>query len=233
MNGTTASTENLQGQRFFSLVGNLRQGLTEMIKREATLLKSEFSEKISCLARQGIFIAAGGIVALIGAELALIGLCAFIAFGLVKAGLSPLIASAIAFFVFGAIMGVVGYAVLKKGIGALSKTSFAPNQTLTTVKEIAKPELMPARGHSRGASETDSEKTRRVHAARTAAERKIEEVQTEAAEIRARLQPRYLWAATCTAARRRPQMLAGIGASLVALGFLFIRRRRSHMVALS
>jgi hypothetical protein len=232
MNGTTATTDNLQGQRFFSILGNLRQDLTDMIKREVTLLKTEFSAKASCLGRQGAFIAAGGLVALIGAELLIIGLCAFIAFGLVKAGLSPLVASAIAFAAFGLILGAGGFMVLKKGINTFKETSYAPEQTLHTVKEITKPDANPIRAHA-GAATEDSEAARKVRAARSAAERKIEQVQSEAAEIRARLQPKYMWAATCTAVQRRPKMFAGIGASLVAVGYLFIRRRRSHMVVLS
>src|SRR4051812_30223928 len=193
MNGTaTTATSELQGQRFFSILGNLRQDLTDMMKREMNLLKAEFSAKFSCLARQGIYVAAGGIVALIGAELLLVGICAFIAFGLVKAGLSPIMASAIAFAVFGIVLGVLGYMVLKKGIAAISKTSYAPEETLHTVKEFAKPDENPIHAHA-ARKEDDSEAARKVRAARSAAERKIQEVQNEAAEIRARLQPRYMW----------------------------------------
>jgi hypothetical protein len=229
MNGTTATSSELQGQHFFSILGNLRQDLTDMFKRELNLLKAEFSAKASCLGKQSAYVAAGGIVALIGAELLLIGICAFIAFGLVKAGLSPLVASAIAFLAFGAILGVAGYMVLKKGLDTFSKTSFAPDQTLHTVKEITKPDANPIHAHA-GVSSEDSEAARKVRAARAAAERKIEQVQTEAAEIRSRLKPRYMWAATCTAVNRRPKLSAGIGASLLALSYLFIRRRRSHVI---
>lgn len=226
MNGTTTNSE-LQGQRFFSILGNLRQDLTDMMTREMNLLKAEFSAKFSFLARQGAYVAAGGMVALVGVELLLVGLCGFIAFGLFKAGLSPLVAGAIAFAAFGAILGAAGYMVLKKGIAALSKTSYAPEETLHTVKEIAKPDENPIRARA-GKTAEASEADRKIRAARAAAERKIQEVQNEAAEIRARLQPRYMWAATCTALKRRPQLSAGIGASILALGYLFQRRRRSR-----
>ncbi len=200
-----------------------------MVKRECDLLKSELSEKTSCLMRQGIFIAVGGLVALTGAELLLVGICGFIAYGLKQAGLSPLMSAAIAFLTFGAILGGIGYAVLKKGIAALSKTSLAPDQTLKTVKEMTQPAGNPITARANiAANDSDSEKARKVSAARSAAERKIEQVQREAAEIRARLTPRYMWAATCTAVNRRPRMSAGIGASMLAVVYMFIRRRRAH-----
>jgi hypothetical protein len=231
MNGTTTTSSTgpeLQGQRFFSILGNLRQDLTDMVKREINLLKTELSAKAACLGRQGAYIAAGGIVALIGVELLIVGLCALAAFGIVKAGLSPLMASAIAFAAFGIILGVAGYMVLKKGIATFSTTSYAPEQTLRTVKEITKPDENPI--HARGGGLTDdSEAARKVKAARAAAERKIEQVQSEAAEIRSRLTPRYMWAASCTAVNRRPGLFASIGASVVALGYLFVRRRRAHL----
>src|SRR5436190_23441590 len=101
MNGTAtaaaATTENLQGQRFFSVLANLRQDLTDLLKREMDLLKAELGQKISCMGRQGIFIGIGAVVAVLGVTLLLVGLCGFITYGLNKAGLSPLMSFAIAF----------------------------------------------------------------------------------------------------------------------------------------
>ena len=228
---TTASTGEFQGQRFFSVLSNLRQDLTDMLKTEMDLFKAEMSEKASCMGRQGMFIGIGAIVALLGATLLLVGICGFIAFGLNKAGLSPLLSFGIAFAAFGTIVAGAGYFILNKGIKTLSKTKIAPEQTVRTVKEITKPDANPVRAH-KGllTDEEDDDKSHRVKAARIAAEKKIEKVQREAAEIRARMNPKYLWAATCTAAKRRPKMSAGIGASIVALGYLLIRRRRRVQV---
>ena len=229
MNGTAAATsDSLQGQRFFSVLSNLRQDLTDMLKREMDLLKAEMSEKVSCMGKQGMFIGIGAVVALLGVMLLLMGICGLIAFGLMKAGLSPMLAAAIAFLAFGAILGGVGYGVLNKGIKTLSKTKMAPEVTVRTVKEITKPEANPIMAHASPISDEESEKARRVKTARAAVERKIERVQSEAAEIRARLNPKYMWAATCTAAKRRPKISAGIGASVLALGYWIVRRRRLH-----
>jgi hypothetical protein len=225
MNGTATTTgTELQGQRFFSILTNLRQDLTDMLKREMDLLKTELSEKMSCMGKQGVNVAIGGGVALIGVIFLLIGICGLIAFGLIKAGLDPMLAFGLAFLGFGLIMGIVGYLVLNKGIAALKTTSFAPAQTLRTVKEITKPDANPITAHAT-AGETESEKARKVKQARAAVERKIQDVQTEAAELRARMTPKYMWAATRTACSRRPQLTAGIGAAVVALGYLLMRRR--------
>jgi hypothetical protein len=197
------------------------------------LLKAELSAKVSCMGRQGAFIGIGAVVALLGVVLLLIGLCGFIAYGLNRAGLSPLMSFAIAFAAFGAILGGVGYGVLNKGIKTLSKTKMAPEQTVRTVKEITKPDRNPIMPHASAVTdEEDDEKSNRVKAARMQAERKIAEVQRESAEIRRRLSPKYMWAATCTAAKRRPKISAGIGASLLALGVLMIRRRRAHVLTI-
>jgi hypothetical protein len=226
MNAPDVATDSLQGQRFFSVLSNLRQDLTDMLKREMDLLKAELSEKVSCMGRQGMFIGIGAVVALIGVTFVLIGACGFLAFALTKAGLSPMMAGTVAFLSFGATLGGLGYAILNQGIKTLSKTKMAPEQTVRTVKEIAKPESHPIMYHAVHLTEDEDEKVRKVKAARAAAERKIMEVQREAAEVRARLSPKYMWAATCTAAKRRPKISAGLGASIAALGYWLIRRHR-------
>jgi hypothetical protein len=48
------------------------------------------------------------------------------------------------------------------------------------------------------------------------------------AEVQARLKPKYMWSATCTAVKRRPKMSAGIGAAVVALGYVMARRHHNH-----
>jgi len=66
----------------------------------------------------------------------------------------------------------------------------------------------------------------KTHKARVAAEKKIEQVSEEFAEVQARMNPKYMWAATCTAVKRRPQASAGIGAAVLALGYFLTKRSR-------
>src|SRR5204862_6061735 len=98
MNGTTASPGQYSGVRLFTILGNLRQDLTAMIKSELALLKNELSASISTMGKDGLLVVIGGFIAYTGAIFALFGIAAIIAFALHEAGLSILLASSIAFF---------------------------------------------------------------------------------------------------------------------------------------
>jgi ElaB/YqjD/DUF883 family membrane-anchored ribosome-binding protein len=72
------------------------------------------------------------------------------------------------------------------------------------------------------------EKSEKTHKARVAAEKKMDTVQSELAEVRARMKPKYMWQATCTAVKRRPKTSAGVGAAVIALGYVMAKRRHTH-----
>lgn len=210
----------------FALLGNIREDLVKMLHSEVDLLRTELHEKVSKLGRQGIIVAVGAVVAYTGAVVFMIGICFLIAFALQQAGLSETMATWIAFLSFGLLVTLAGAIALKKGLEGLKKTSVAPKQTLASVKEIA--------GRFQESKETianpdskdeQAEKTRR---ARNRAEEKIAKVQSELAEVQARMTPHYLWAATRTAMQRRPQLSAGIGVSALAVGYLMIKNHHSR-----
>src|SRR5687768_1155867 len=225
MNGTVETSGPYSGQRLFTLLGNLRADLTEMLKSELALLKSEISASVSNMGKDGAMIAAGGFVAYTGAVLALVGLACLIAFGLNKAGLSVLMALWISFLGFGLLVAAGGYMVLKSGLSKMKEVSMSPKQTVATVKEFVKGETGAAGiVASKDLKDEKSEKTQR---ARVAAEKNIATVQSELAEVQARSKPKYMWAATCTAAKRRPKAAAGIGAAVVGLAYLMVKRRHN------
>jgi hypothetical protein len=225
MNGQAETSGPYSGQRLFTLLGNLRQDITEMIKSELALLKSEVSASVSNMGKDGAMIAAGGFVAYTGAVLALVGLACLIAFALNKAGLSVLMALWISFLAFGLLIAATGYLVLKSGLKKMKEVSVSPKQTVATVKEIVKGETSAAGiVASKDLKDEKSEKTQR---ARVAAEKRIATVQSELAEVQARMKPKYMWAATCTAAKRRPKAAAGIGAAVVGLAYLMVKRRHN------
>lgn len=226
MNGNAETVGAYSGQRLFTLLGNLRQDLTDLIKGELALLKSEISATVSSMGKDGVMILAGGFIAYTGAIFALVGLATLIAFALNKAGLSIMMSMWISFLVFGLAIAATGYMVLKSGISKFKEVKVAPRQTISTVKEFVKGETGAAGiVASKDLKDEASEKT---HKARVAAEKKIEKVQGELAEVQARMKPKYMWKATCTAAKRRPKMTAGIGAAVIALGYVMARRRHHH-----
>ena len=226
MNGTVETSGPYSGQRLFTLLGNLRQDLTEMIKSELALLKSEISASISNMGKDGAMIAAGGFIAYTGAVLALVGIASLIAWGLNAAGLSVLMSLWIAFLAFGLIVAAAGYMILKSGLSKMKEVQMAPKQTVATVKEFVKGETGAAGiVATKDLKDAKDEKTQR---ARVAAEKKIATVQSELAEVQARMKPKYMWNATCTAVKRRPKAAAGLGAAVLTLGYLMAKRRHNH-----
>ena len=102
----------------------------------------------------------------------------------------------------------------------------APKQTVATVKEFVKGETGVAGiVASKDLKDEKDEKTQR---ARVTAEKKIATVQSELAEVQARMKPDYMWRATCTAVKRRPKAAAGIGAAVVGLAYMMVKRRHNH-----
>lgn len=225
MNGNVDTME-FRGQRLFTLLGNLRQDLTDMIKSELALLKSEISATVSSMGKDGVMILAGGFIAYTGAIFALVGLATLIAFALNKAGLSIMMSLWISFLVFGLAIAATGYMVLKSGISKFKEVKVAPKETMSSVKQFVKGQS-GASGivASKDLKDEASEKT---HKARVVAERKMEKVQSELAEVQARMKPKYMWDATCTAVKRRPKMSAGIGAAVIALGYVMAKRRHRN-----
>jgi ElaB/YqjD/DUF883 family membrane-anchored ribosome-binding protein len=225
MNGNVDTTE-YRGQRLFTLLGNLRQDLTDMIKSELALLKSEISASVSSMGKDGAMIVAGGFIAYTGAIFALIGLATLIAFALNKAGLSIMMSMWISFLVFGLLIAATGYMILKSGLSKFKEVKVAPKETISSMKEFVKGETGAAGiVASKDLKDEASEKT---HQARVRAEKKIAKVHSELAEVQARMKPKYMWQATCTAVKRRPKMSAGIGAAVIALGYVMAKRRHHN-----
>lgn len=227
MNGIVDTTE-YRGQRLFTLLGNLRQDLTDMIKSELALLKSEISATVSSMGKDGVMILIGGFIAYTGAVLALIGLATLVAFAIHKAGLSALMAMWISFLAFGLLVAATGYMLLKSGISKFKEVKVAPKETISSMKDFVKGET---NGSGIVASkDLKDEASEKTHQARVRAEKKIEKIHSELAEVQARLKPQYMWKATCTAVKRRPKMSAGIGAAVIALGYVMAKRRYNHHV---
>jgi ElaB/YqjD/DUF883 family membrane-anchored ribosome-binding protein len=219
-------TMEYRGQRLFTLLGNLRQDLTEMIKSELTLLKSEISATVSSMGKDGVMIVLGGFIAYTGAIFALVGLATLIAFALNKAGLSIMMSLWISFLVFGLAIAATGYMVLKSGISKFKEVKVAPKETMSSVKQFVKGQTGAA--GIVASKDLKDEANEKTHKARVVAEKKMEKVQSELAEVQARMKPKYMWQATCTAVKRRPKMSAGIGAAVIALGYVMTKRRRHN-----
>ncbi|HUF35442.1 MAG TPA: phage holin family protein [Gemmatimonadales bacterium] len=110
------------------LFGHLTQDLGLLVRQEAQLAKTEIQTKVSRATNDLVSLAAGGIVALIGA----LALTAAVILLLVDpVGLAPWLAA----LLVGAVMAGVGYVMLKGGLRDLRKIDPSPRRTVESIKD--------------------------------------------------------------------------------------------------
>lgn len=108
--------------------GQLTQDVGLLVRQEAELAKTEMQAKLSRATSDLVNLAAGGIVALIGA----LALTAAIILLLVDPiGLNPWLAA----LLVGAVMAGIGYVMLKGGLRDLKRIDPAPRRTVESIKE--------------------------------------------------------------------------------------------------
>ena len=118
-----------------SLLKELRDEMTTLMRQELALAKTEMSEKFSKASRNTTYIAIGGAVCFAGMLFLLVGVSALIYVGLVYAGLSHYLSGWLAPVITGAVVAIIGYAMLQKGISTLKRMSVTPDKTMDSLKE--------------------------------------------------------------------------------------------------
>lgn len=110
------------------LFGQLTQDLALLLRQEAQLAKTEVQAKVSRATSDLVSLAAGGIVALIGA----LALTAAVILLLVDpVGLDPWLAA----LLVGALLAGIGYFMLQGGLRDLKQIDPAPRRTVESIKE--------------------------------------------------------------------------------------------------
>ena len=117
-----------------SLLKELSNEGATLVRQEVALAKAELSEKAATAGRSMGAIAVGAAVAAAGAMVLLFGLAITLYFGL-RTFMSDWLAGILAFPVFGAVIALVGYSMIRKGVNTLKHTSPVPEQTVQTLKE--------------------------------------------------------------------------------------------------
>jgi uncharacterized membrane protein YqjE len=110
------------------LLSDLSQDLTELVRQEAQLARTELHEKLSRITVDLASLAAGGVVAALGG---LAVTAAIILFLVHPVGLSPWLAA----LVVAVVLGLAGFLMLRRGITDLKRTDPAPRRTLETIKD--------------------------------------------------------------------------------------------------
>jgi xanthine/uracil permease len=110
------------------LFGELSQDVGLLVRQEAQLAKTEMQAKLSKVTTDLVALAAGGIVALVGG----LALTAAVILLLIDpVGLKPWLAA----LVVGALMGIIGWVMLQRGVKDLKGTDPTPRRTVETIKD--------------------------------------------------------------------------------------------------
>jgi len=110
------------------LFGQLTQDMTLLVRQEVQLARTEMSEKLSRFATNLISVLTGGFVAYVG------GLALVAALVLAIRDLAN-ISLALSALIVGAILAVVGYFMLQRGLKELKRVDLAPRRTVETLKD--------------------------------------------------------------------------------------------------
>jgi len=108
------------------LFSELTQGMATLVRQEIALASTEMSHKASRAGEQIGYVVAGGAVAYAG-FLAIVGAVIAILDIFMPIWLSAL--------VVGALVALVGYMLLQRGLTALKNLDLAPRQTIETLRE--------------------------------------------------------------------------------------------------
>jgi len=110
------------------LFGQLTQDMTLLVRQEVQLARTEMTEKISRVTTNLISVGAGGFVAYLG------GLALMAALILAIRDLAN-ISLAWSALIVGAILAIVGYVMLQRGMKELKGAELAPRRTVENIKD--------------------------------------------------------------------------------------------------
>jgi uncharacterized membrane protein len=110
------------------LFGQLTQDMTLLVRQEIQLARTEMSEKISRVTANLLSVGAGGFVAYLGG-LALVGALILAIRDLADISL------AWSALIVGAVLAIIGYVMLQRGLKELKRVDIAPRRTVETLKD--------------------------------------------------------------------------------------------------
>lgn len=110
------------------LFGQLTQDMTLLVRQEIQLARTEMSDKLSRFTTNLVSVLSGGFVAYLG------GLALVAALILAIRDLAN-ISLAWSALIVGAVLAIVGYVMLQKGMKELKRVDLAPRRTVETLKD--------------------------------------------------------------------------------------------------
>lgn len=129
-----AAMRERDGRSLGELIKELRDESATLLRQEVALAKTEIGEKAAKAARNGAYVGVGAVLAYLGLFFALAAAAVGLSMALDAAGLDrhawwlgPLIV--------GAVIGLVGWAVIQKGLKTLKNESMVPEKTVQSLQE--------------------------------------------------------------------------------------------------
>ncbi len=129
---TRAATET---RSVADLLKELRDETTSLFRQEVSLAKTEMTEKATRVGRNTAYLAVGGLVAYLGAAFALLAVMYLLMWWFESAGMMIEVAAWLAPLIVGIVVGVAGYAMIKKGLHTLKRESVVPEETVRSLQE--------------------------------------------------------------------------------------------------
>jgi hypothetical protein len=130
MNAENVNTPN----SIVGLLRDLKEEAATLVRQQITLAKVELKENVARLGGHVAQIAVGGVVALLGAIVLLIGIGHLVGVALISAGLSETTAEWLGPTLVGLIVAVIGWVMLARAKKALAEDPIAPRRTVETLK---------------------------------------------------------------------------------------------------
>lgn len=115
------------------LLGGLVNDLSTLFRKEVQLAKTEASEKLSETMGAAASIAIGGVLMLGALGVLLAAIVALVTSFLVNAGLDPILANALAALIVTAVVGLIGWLSISKGLNALKASNLSMNRTAASL----------------------------------------------------------------------------------------------------
>jgi hypothetical protein len=127
-NREAAMPELRQERSIGELFGQLSQDMTLLVRQEVQLARTEMSDKLSRFTTNLVSVMSGGFVAYLG------GLALVAALILAIRDLAN-ISLALSALIVGAVLAIIGYVMLQKGVKELKRVDLAPRRTVETLKD--------------------------------------------------------------------------------------------------
>ena len=118
-----------------TLLRDLRDETTTLLRQEVALAKTEMKENVSRLGGHAAQIAIGGFVAYAGVIVLLIGIGHLLGALLIRAGLDDRVAQWLAPSIVGLIVAIIGWVMLSKARHAMTHDDLTPRQTIDSLRD--------------------------------------------------------------------------------------------------